>query len=172
MARDTLLDVFDDLGRTPGDFLIYDDGYRARSYAYGQVARAARGFAARLQASKLGKGDKVLFWGENRPEWLVAFWGCLLAGVVVVPIDYRASLDFLRRVHAITGARLLLLGDEVAPEAVRERAAPGLLDGTPRGALRTSIGARRRGPSRSRSRAVMSPRSSSPPAPRRSQKAW
>ena len=44
------------------------------------------------------KGDKVLFWSENRPEWIVAFWGCLLGGVVVVPIDYRASPEFLTRI--------------------------------------------------------------------------
>ena len=24
------------------------------------------------------KADTVVFWSENRPEWVVAFWGCLL----------------------------------------------------------------------------------------------
>ena len=72
----------------------------AARYTYAEVARAARGFAARLHALGLRKGDKVVFWSENRPEWIVAFWGCLLAGIVVVPIDYRASPDFLARVAA------------------------------------------------------------------------
>ena len=61
---------------------------------------AARAFAARLHAAGLRKGDAVLFWSENRPEWIVALWGCLLQGVVAVPIDYRASADFLQRVRA------------------------------------------------------------------------
>ena len=45
-----------------------------------------------------GKGQTVAIWGENRAEWIVALWGCLLEGVVLVPIDYRASADFLLRV--------------------------------------------------------------------------
>ena len=56
---------------------------------------------ARLDDAGLRKGDKVVFFSENRPEWIVAFWGCLLNGVVVVPIDYRASPDFLARVARI-----------------------------------------------------------------------
>ena len=64
-------------------------------------SRAARAFAARLARAGLQKGDAVLIWSENRPEWIVALWGCLLQGVVAVPIDYRASPDFLapRRRH-------------------------------------------------------------------------
>ena len=38
-----------------------------------------------------------MFWGENRPEWIVCYWGCIISGVVVVPIDYRSSPDFLAR---------------------------------------------------------------------------
>ena len=62
-----------------------------RRYSYAEVAAAAAGFAARLQEAGLRKGDTVLFWSENRPEWIAAFWGCVLAGVVAVPIDYRSS---------------------------------------------------------------------------------
>ncbi len=67
--------------------------------------RAARGFAARLATAGIGKGDKVVFFSENRPEWIIAFWGCLLGGVVVVPIDYRSSPDFLARVARIVSAK-------------------------------------------------------------------
>ena len=62
----------------------------------------------------IGKGDKVLFWSENRPEWVAALWGCLLEGVIAVPIDYRSSIDLVRRIHGIVNARALLVGDEVA----------------------------------------------------------
>jgi len=115
VPRDTLIDFFHDLARSRGPFLVYDDGFRSRSHTYGQVARAARGFAARLQGLGLRKGDKVVFWSENRPEWIVAFWGCLLGGIVVVPIDYRASPDFLTRVSRIVTAKLLLIGQDVPP---------------------------------------------------------
>ncbi len=115
MARDTLIDFFHDLSRARGDFLVHDDGFRSHHYRYDEVARAARGFAARLHAHGLRKGDKVLFWSENRPEWIVAFWGCLLDGVIVVPIDYRASPDFLARVCRIVSAKVVLIGQDVPP---------------------------------------------------------
>jgi hypothetical protein len=38
-------------------------------------------------------------------------WGCSLEGVVLVPIDYRASADFLLRVASIVDARAVLVGD-------------------------------------------------------------
>ena len=117
MARETLIDFFGDLTKARGEFLVYDDGFRSRGYTYAEVARAARGFAARLHAFGLRKGDKVVFWSENRPEWIVAFWGSLLCGVVVVPIDYRASPDFLARVSRIVSARLILVGHDVPPVA-------------------------------------------------------
>jgi long-chain acyl-CoA synthetase len=113
VPRDTLIDFFHDLARARGLFLVYDDGFRCRSYTYAEVARASRGFAARLHELGLRKGDKVVFWSENRPEWIVAFWGCLLGGIIVVPIDYRASPDFLARVSHIVSAKLLLIGQDV-----------------------------------------------------------
>jgi long-chain acyl-CoA synthetase len=115
VARDTLIDFFQDFSAARGDFLVYDDGFRSRSYTYKEMGRMARAFAVRLHEAGLRKGDTVVFWGENRPEWIAAFWGCLLRGVVVVPIDYRSSPDFLLRVSRIVSAKLVLVGQDVPP---------------------------------------------------------
>ncbi len=114
MARNTLAEFFEDVAASRGEFLVHDDGLRTRRYSYGDVAGAARAFAGRLQAAGCAKGDKVLFWSENRPEWIAAFWGCVISGVVVVPIDYRSSVEFARNVGSIVRARVLLLGDDVS----------------------------------------------------------
>ena len=114
MQRNTLIDFFRDLAEIRGEFLVYDDGYRRRAHSYEAVARAARGFAAKLAAAGFTKGDKVVFWGENRPEWVAAYWGCLLSGIIVVPIDYRSSAEFVLKVRALVDARLILAGDDVA----------------------------------------------------------
>ena len=73
---------------------------------YAEVVRAARAFAARLAGAGLVKGDTVLFWSENRPEWIAALWGCLLQGIVAVPIDYRASEDLPAARRRDRGARV------------------------------------------------------------------
>ena len=113
MPRETLVDFFEDLSAKAGEFLVYDDGFRTRRYQYREVAAAARGFAGRLHEAGLRKDDAVLFWAENRPEWIAAFWGSVLTGVVVVPVDFRSSAEFARRVGGIVRARVALVGDDV-----------------------------------------------------------
>jgi long-chain acyl-CoA synthetase len=115
VRRDTLVDFFADLVAIRGDFLVYDDGYKRRVHSYEEVGRGARGFATKLTAAGIRQGDKVIFWGENRPEWIACYWGCLISGIIVVPIDYRSSPEFVIKVGAIVDARLALLGDDVAP---------------------------------------------------------
>src|SRR3990172_9407458 len=114
MPRETLIDFFDDFSNKQGEFIVYDDGYRSWNCTYRDVVISAKAFSLKLRAENFKKGDKVIFWSENRAEWVVAFWGCVLAGVVVVPIDYQASLDFLLRVQQIVKARLILIGEEVS----------------------------------------------------------
>jgi long-chain acyl-CoA synthetase len=113
VRRDTLIDFFSDIVGLRGEFLVFDDGYRHRGHTYEDVGRAARGFAARLARAGLKKSDKVIVWGENRPEWVVCYWGCLLAGVIVVPIDYRSAPSFVARVRAMVNAPIVLVGDDV-----------------------------------------------------------
>lgn len=113
MTRDTLLDYFDSVIERRGEFLVYDDGYRPRSYSYQDFGRAARHVAARLQAAGIGPGDRVILWSENRPAWVAAFWGCVLRGVALAPIDERHSLDFFASVERITQPKVIFLGDEV-----------------------------------------------------------
>ncbi|MCU1340056.1 MAG: AMP-dependent synthetase and ligase [Bryobacterales bacterium] len=122
MARDTLVDFFtdhffDDLGALKGEFVVYDNGYRPQSYRYREIAGMARAFALRLRASGILKGDKVLIWSENRPGWIAALWGCILDGIILVPLDYRVSAEFLLRISGLVGAKVLLTGDEVSPPA-------------------------------------------------------
>ena len=117
MVRGTLLDFFADVTGTTANarapFLVYDDGYRTWTWTYGELAAAAHAFAARLRDAGVTKGAAIALWSENRPEWIAALWGALLEGVVVVPIDYRTSADFLLKVTAIVDAKAILVGDTV-----------------------------------------------------------
>jgi long-chain acyl-CoA synthetase len=118
MPRRTLIDFYADLSSTAGEFVVYDDGYRSWSYSYADVTARAGAFAFRLRGEGVTKGQAVTIWAENRAEWIIAMWGCLLEGVVLVPIDYRASAEFLLRVASIVDARVVLVGDAVDREAL------------------------------------------------------
>ena len=41
-----------------------------------------------------------LLWGENSAEWVAAFYGCMLRGVMAVPLDAFGSAEFAARVAA------------------------------------------------------------------------
>jgi long-chain acyl-CoA synthetase len=121
MARRTLIDFFADAtsGSTAErEFLVYDDGYRTWTWTYAELGGAAHAFAARLRDARITAGQAIAVWSENRPEWIAALWGALLEGVVVVPIDYRASAEFLSKVAAIVDAKAILVGDAVDANAI------------------------------------------------------
>jgi long-chain acyl-CoA synthetase len=110
MPRDTLIDFFNDFAGLRKPFLVYDDGFRVESYTYAETADKAREFAAYLRDRGIAPGEKIIIYSENRPEWLFALWGAVLAGVVVVPVDYRSSLEFVDRIKQIVDARLIYTG--------------------------------------------------------------
>ena len=68
----------------------------------------ACGFALKLEAWGIVKGDRVMVWGENCAEWIAVFLGCALRGVVVVPMDDGSSSDFAMRVFQRVEAKLLV----------------------------------------------------------------
>ncbi len=57
-----------------------------RTLTYGHLARRARGQASRLTAEGWGPGDRALLLYPAGPEFVEAFFGCIYAGVVAVPV--------------------------------------------------------------------------------------
>ena len=87
-------------------------GYRMESYTYGEILSLARGFARFLEEHGIAKGDRVMIWGENCAEWVAVFFGCVLRGVVVVPMDDAAASDFAARVLRQVGAKLVVASEK------------------------------------------------------------
>src|ERR1044072_2009365 len=112
--RETLLSFLDDC-RAHGKqtAVAHEAGVRVARWSYAHLAASAFQFARELEARNIVAGDRVLFWGENHPEWIACFYGCLLRGVVVVPVDLKSAPDFVARVQQQVSAKLLL-ADEVS----------------------------------------------------------
>ncbi len=107
MAHTTILDYLDNFRRHAREVAyVHRRGYRTQRWTYGEVLNAANQFARELESRDIGKDDKVLIWGENCAEWVAAFFGCLLRGAIVVPLDKIAAPDFARRVALQVDAKL------------------------------------------------------------------
>ena len=82
--------------------------FRTRRWRYGAlpdlVARAAGVFSE----EGIGKGDRVIIWAVNRPEWGISFLAALHAGAVLVPLDVRSQTDFASKIAERTGAKLVI----------------------------------------------------------------
>ena len=97
--REHLATLLDDFRRHDREIAVVRyQGNRRRMTTYGELARLAGRFAALLEDRGIGLGDRVLLWAENSAEWIAAFYGCMLRGVMVVPLDAFGSADFAMRV--------------------------------------------------------------------------
>src|SRR6185369_1369235 len=114
--RETLLSFLDDcLRRGTEPAVVRRRGLRRVEWTAAEIARQAFRFARELEARGISRGDRVLFRGENSAEWIAAFFGCLLRGVVVVPLDLKSAPDFVTKVQEQVSAKLLL-ADELGTQ--------------------------------------------------------
>ncbi|WP_109486727.1 AMP-binding protein [Occallatibacter savannae] len=105
--REHLATLLQDFRKHGSDIAIVRyQGVRRRETTYGELARLAGRFAAFLEERGIGKGDRLLLWAENGAEWVAAFYGCMLRGVIAVPLDAFGSADFARRIAADVKPRL------------------------------------------------------------------
>ncbi|MGA9505359.1 MAG: AMP-binding protein [Terriglobales bacterium] len=115
--RASVLDSLDDFERWNKDehfAYVFPRGYRRERWSYPRLAAVAYQFARHLQALHISQGDAVLLWSPNCAEWVAAFLGCALCGVIAVPIDDAANPDFARRISTQVRTRLVLCPRERA----------------------------------------------------------
>ena len=92
-------------------------GNRRYATSYGELAELAGRFAAELERRGVAAGERVVLWGENSAEWIGAFFGCCLRGVIAVPLDAAGASEFANRVVKDVSPRLVV-GDHGLVELV------------------------------------------------------
>ncbi|MDZ7638146.1 MAG: AMP-binding protein [Bryobacterales bacterium] len=117
-SRSHLATYLEDFARAGSETAyVYARGLRTHRMSYREVAELAWRTARWLRDSRgLSAADRVILWGGNTGEWAAAFWGCLAAGVVAVPVDAQASPSYVARIGEDTEAKVLL-HDEEQPAA-------------------------------------------------------
>jgi acetyl-CoA synthetase len=70
-----------------------------------RVRRAAGAFAS----AGIEKGDRVAIWAPNSAQWIIAAFGLLTAGGVLVPVNTRFKADEAADIIRRSGAKLVLV---------------------------------------------------------------
>ena len=88
------------------DALLFKPAFRYLRWTYSRLWDESGQVATLLQRRGLTKGDQVILWGPNSPHWVLIFFGCIRAGVILVPLDLRSAPDYVARVVSRTEPKL------------------------------------------------------------------
>jgi len=111
IPHDNFAQMVEQLARDhgPKDAILFRSGKQKEftrwTYARfcGECKRIARG----LMAAGLKKGDRVVLWSENRPEWMAVWMGTVIAGICIVPVDFLVTEQECVNIINITGAKAI-----------------------------------------------------------------
>jgi long-chain acyl-CoA synthetase len=108
-APTTLRQVFDlSMNHAESEFLVYED----QRYTFEEFYRIASTMGRRLVGLGIAKGDRVTVVARNLPQWVTSFWGAMLAGAVVVPLNAWWSSDELAYGLADSGTSIVFVDEE------------------------------------------------------------
>ena len=101
-----LEDVQKRRGNTTATMYRFGKNRNFSCWTYSELIENSRRIARGLLAAGLKKGDRVVLWSENRPEWIAIWLGTVIAGLVIVPVDFLVSEDECRNIISITRAKV------------------------------------------------------------------
>lgn len=87
------------------------DATKRRRWTYSQLLAEAEQCAYAL-LDKFKPGERVGIWASNRPEWIIAEYGCALAGLVIVTVNPGFKLSELEYEMRQADAVGLIMADE------------------------------------------------------------
>jgi len=85
-----------------------------------EVANRVRHAARGLSSLGVTRGDRVAILSENRPEWAIADFACLTAGLTDVPIYPTLPADQIAYILKDSGAVAIFVSNKSQAEKIRE----------------------------------------------------
>src|SRR5579872_2916016 len=82
------------------------------SISSSEFYQSAVGVARALKEWGVSKGDRVAILSENRPEWTIADFACLLIGAVVVPVYTTLTGEQTAYILQDSGAQAIFVSNE------------------------------------------------------------
>ena len=96
------------VARTPRAVLT---DFMGSQRSYGEIGAMAQGLAGGLQALGMAKGDRIGLFLPNVPDYLIAYYGALMAGGIIVNMSPLYSVAELAHQMSDSGARVIVTSD-------------------------------------------------------------
>ena len=93
-------------------------------YSYRQLYEVSRQVAFALWERGYRKGDRVILFAENQPEWGIAYLAAVQIGVIVVPIDPQTAEGEIFALAKYTEAKAILTSEACVPRLHSARIKP------------------------------------------------
>ena len=123
--HDHLATLIDDFRRYDREVAVVRyQGNRRRVTTHGELASLAWKVCRAVAKLVNVRANRVIIWGENSAEWIATFYGCMMRGILAVPLDAYGTAEFAARVAADVKPKLAV-GD-----ALLLRQLPASLDFT------------------------------------------
>lgn len=104
----TLIDLFKLFEERNKEVFIYRTGIRKLTFTYSNLYEFSLLMASYLKEQGVNKGDKVAIWAPNSPFWAFSYFGILLTGAVVVPIDFAGGKNRAETIVKLSGAKFVI----------------------------------------------------------------
>ena len=110
MPKD-IIELSDDISEKYGDSpaVLFKPGFKYVSWSYKKLSEDSKKAAGYFQSLGLEKGDRVLIWGPNSPLWVISFFACARAGIILVPLDIKSPPEFVENVKTRTNPKFALV---------------------------------------------------------------
>lgn len=110
----SLVELLDDAAarypETQATLSMRTDAGMEIAWSAAELRRRSRLAAWRIRGLGLQPGDRILTWSPSTPRLPAVFWGAMLAGIVIVPLDLRMAPSVLARLAERARTRFLALG--------------------------------------------------------------
>lgn len=106
--------------RTPGKSALIFEG---QAWTYAELEEISHRVAASLLRAGIRSGDRVALFLRNCPEMVFSYYCCFKAGAVAVPLNNRYQGPEVEYAVNHSGARMLIVQQELFPEVARVRPA-------------------------------------------------
>jgi long-chain acyl-CoA synthetase len=111
IPHDNFAQMVEQLSRDhgPKDAILFRSGRQKEftRWTYSKFCGESKRIARGLTAAGLKKGDRVILWSENRPEWMAVWMGTVIAGICIVPVDFLVTEQECLNIISITRAKAI-----------------------------------------------------------------